>query len=95
MKDNSRPDPFSTSKLVCPTCGVAFRFEETVTPPFCSNRCQLIDLGRWLDEEIGVPFEGEPGETPVEYRDVDDDVSSDASSGGRNTGGESTGIQDL
>ena len=25
--------------------------------PFCSERCRLIDLGRWLDEEIGVPVE--------------------------------------
>ena len=25
--------------------------------PFCSERCRNIDLGRWLDEGIGVPFE--------------------------------------
>ncbi len=25
--------------------------------PFCGERCRLIDLGRWLDEEIGVPVE--------------------------------------
>jgi hypothetical protein len=25
--------------------------------PFCSERCRLIDLGRWLDEEHGLPVE--------------------------------------
>ncbi len=24
--------------------------------PFCSERCRRIDLGRWLDEDISVPF---------------------------------------
>jgi endogenous inhibitor of DNA gyrase (YacG/DUF329 family) len=23
--------------------------------PFCSERCQLIDFGRWADEEYRVP----------------------------------------
>jgi endogenous inhibitor of DNA gyrase (YacG/DUF329 family) len=23
--------------------------------PFCSDRCRLIDLGRWADEEYRVP----------------------------------------
>jgi uncharacterized protein len=25
--------------------------------PFCSERCRLIDLGRWLDEKHGLPYE--------------------------------------
>ena len=25
--------------------------------PFCSSRCQQIDLGRWFNEEIGLPVE--------------------------------------
>jgi endogenous inhibitor of DNA gyrase (YacG/DUF329 family) len=29
----------------------------------------LVDLGRWLEEDIGLPHEGDPGDTPVEYRD--------------------------
>lgn len=31
----------------------------------------MADLGRWLDERHGLPYEGEAGETPVEYRDED------------------------
>jgi uncharacterized protein len=23
--------------------------------PFCSNRCKLIDLGRWLDADYKIP----------------------------------------
>lgn len=23
--------------------------------PFCSDRCQVIDLGRWLDEKYVIP----------------------------------------
>ena len=28
--------------------------------PFCSKRCQEIDLGMWLNESYGIPFEGDP-----------------------------------
>ena len=31
--------------------------DETEAPPFCCERCRLIDLGRWLDEDIGLPHE--------------------------------------
>lgn len=27
--------------------------------PFCGRRCQQIDLGRWLNEDYGVPLEPE------------------------------------
>ncbi len=40
----------------CPSCG------QTIQPvsvsqflPFCSDRCRLVDLGRWLNEEHSVP----------------------------------------
>ena len=46
-------------KSKCPTCGKRFRMDETDAPPFCGQRCRLIDLGRWLDEDIGVPFESD------------------------------------
>jgi len=41
--------------LRCPTCGVAFDASQSGTRPFCSKRCQQIDLGRWLGEQIGLP----------------------------------------
>ena len=27
--------------------------------PFCSDRCKLIDLGRWLDDKYQIPVVGE------------------------------------
>lgn len=26
--------------------------------PFCSFRCQLVDLGKWLGEEYRIPLDG-------------------------------------
>lgn len=23
--------------------------------PFCSERCQMLDLGKWMNEDIGLP----------------------------------------
>ncbi len=57
------PTPRRPSSLSCPTCGKRFLFSETKTPPFCSERCQLIDLGRWLNEEVSLPVESEPDPT--------------------------------
>lgn len=74
------PDSNGDSKLTpmtCSTCGRSFYLEHSPTPPFCSERCQLIDLGRWLDESIGLPHEGDPGDTPVEYRHEDPDDAAD------------------
>jgi endogenous inhibitor of DNA gyrase (YacG/DUF329 family) len=34
--------------------------------PFCSARCRLIDLGRWLDEKNSIP---------IQRRSADDDES--------------------
>ena len=45
--------------LRCSTCGNQFDPDETPAMPFCSERCKQIDLGRWLDEEYGVPHETE------------------------------------
>ncbi len=54
--------------MVCSTCGNDFLLDETEAPPFCSQRCRMIDLGRWLDEDIGVPHEGGPEAERVDFR---------------------------
>lgn len=40
----------------CPVCRaqVAPR-EENADFPFCSERCRLLDLGRWLDASYRIP----------------------------------------
>ncbi|ORM73749.1 DNA gyrase inhibitor YacG [Pantoea wallisii] len=44
----------------CPNCGKDVMWDE-LSPwrPFCSKRCQLIDLGEWAAEEKRIPSEGD------------------------------------
>lgn len=40
----------------CPTCGKAVQWSERERwRPFCSERCQLIDLGEWLGGMRRIP----------------------------------------
>ncbi|MDE1189600.1 MAG: DNA gyrase inhibitor YacG [Pantoea sp.] len=44
----------------CPNCGKDVMWDE-LSPwrPFCSKRCQLIDLGEWAAEEKSIPSSGD------------------------------------
>lgn len=68
-----RPKRVATQReragITCSTCGRRFFLDETSAPPFCSERCKLIDLGRWLDEDIGVPHEGGPVDGEITEHD--------------------------
>ena len=54
-------------QVKCPTCGKrVVRAAEREAPffPFCSERCKLVDLGKWFDEghRIEEPIQrGEQG----------------------------------
>lgn len=51
--------------LKCPTCGRRVKYNdrsEVPEHPFCSERCRLIDLGKWFDEEYRVIS---PAENPA------------------------------
>jgi len=41
--------------VTCPLCGTTFDPSQSRSMPFCSERCRLIDLKRWLGEEYTVP----------------------------------------
>ena len=41
----------------CPTCKGPSIKEGNKLYPFCSERCHLVDLGRWLGEEYRIPEE--------------------------------------
>ena len=44
----------------CPICKKpidALAAQRNEASPFCSNRCKLIDLGRWLDERYQIPVD--------------------------------------
>lgn len=60
--------------LRCPTCGVRFSVESSQALPFCSERCRQVDLGRWLNEQHGLPRIPDPedDEPPGENGHADD-----------------------
>jgi hypothetical protein len=40
----------------CPICRQPIaNARENRTAPFCSDRCRLVDLGRWLSDTYRVP----------------------------------------
>jgi endogenous inhibitor of DNA gyrase (YacG/DUF329 family) len=53
-------------KAKCPICKKPVRCRRDKNEPnskwlpFCSERCKLIDLGRWLDADYSIPVEPEP-----------------------------------
>lgn len=39
----------------CPQCGKEHQWDtRNPSRPFCSERCKLIDLGKWVNEEYRV-----------------------------------------
>jgi uncharacterized protein len=47
----------------CPICQKRFEIstlDDLPSFPFCSERCKLIDLGRWIDGTYAIPA----GEAP-------------------------------
>ena len=52
-----------STRLACPICGKENDYFAPPLGPFCSDRCKLIDLGRWLGGKYQIP---------VAEEDVDD-----------------------
>ena len=47
-----------SKKLVvdCPNCGAPVAWDSASRfRPFCSERCKLIELGKWADEAYNIP----------------------------------------
>jgi endogenous inhibitor of DNA gyrase (YacG/DUF329 family) len=55
--------------MQCPICQREFKRDDSPAMPFCSERCKLIDLGRWLEEGYTLPMFPDPeaDETPPEW----------------------------
>lgn len=51
-------------KIICPLCKKTTTWEENPWRPFCSERCKLIDLGKWASGEYRI--EGEKKEEEEE-----------------------------
>ncbi|EKE71429.1 DNA gyrase inhibitor YacG [Gallaecimonas xiamenensis] len=55
--------------VACPICGKSVPWsEQSPFRPFCSKRCQLIDLGEWASGDRAIPAEEE---SPSESDDLD------------------------
>jgi endogenous inhibitor of DNA gyrase (YacG/DUF329 family) len=61
-------------RVKCPQCGNAVEWKESPYRPFCSERCQLIDLGAWIEERYVIPGDSiDPGDSAPAPRDRDGD----------------------
>ncbi|MCP5163027.1 MAG: DNA gyrase inhibitor YacG [Hahellaceae bacterium] len=52
--------PATGIEVKCPTCQKTVIWNQASTwRPFCSKRCQLIDLGSWAEESYRIPSKNE------------------------------------
>jgi len=45
----------SLAGVVCPKCRKPVKWEGNDYRPFCSERCQLLDLGAWAEGGYSIP----------------------------------------
>ncbi len=58
--------------IKCPSCNKAVAWLiSNPHRPFCSERCQLIDLGEWADENRSIPVD--PDHDDITAIDLDRD----------------------
>lgn len=58
----------NSKKIACPRCGKPNTWlPDNSYKPFCSDRCKLIDLGEWANENRKIPAE----QAPLESSDED------------------------
>ncbi len=41
--------------ISCPICKKESEWEDNPFRPFCSERCRLLDLGKWASEDYRIP----------------------------------------
>ncbi len=61
----------------CPRCGKRGRWFSSQWGPFCSERCKLIDLGQWFNEEHKISRELKP----KDFEDIEDLPMTDSPDG--------------
>ena len=73
----------SEKRIKCPTCKKEGAWFTGPFGPFCSHRCKLVDLGKWLGEEhcISEPLR------PDQLQDPDSKVAANGSDGSERTKG--------
>jgi uncharacterized protein len=73
--------------LTCPTCSKSLQIktmDDLPSFPFCSERCKMVDLGRWIDgayviptrngsDKPGGPVSDDPGEANLAMSEPEED----------------------
>ena len=59
----------SPARVKCPTCRREIDWANTPFRPFCSERCRLIDLGKWASGKYVIS-------SPV--TDADDEIDAES-----------------
>lgn len=49
----------ASRRMICSVCETSFDPADSAHLPFCSARCRQVDLGRWLNESYGLPYESD------------------------------------
>jgi endogenous inhibitor of DNA gyrase (YacG/DUF329 family) len=42
------------TEIKCPQCKKPVLWQDNPDRPFCSERCRLVDLGRWADDSYRI-----------------------------------------
>ena len=63
MQDGER-----ARSALCPICKKRTAWRENPCRPFCSERCRMIDLGKWAAEQYRIP--GEKKDAGAEEEDA-------------------------
>jgi endogenous inhibitor of DNA gyrase (YacG/DUF329 family) len=59
--------PAGSPIVSCPRCRAQTPYgPENKGRPFCSERCRMIDLGKWAAEDYRVPTPDAPSDVPTE-----------------------------
>jgi endogenous inhibitor of DNA gyrase (YacG/DUF329 family) len=57
----------SVKIVSCPRCGAKTEYSpQNKWRPFCSERCRMIDLGKWAAEDYRLPEQDDPSSKPPE-----------------------------
>lgn len=60
--------------VACPRCKKSTVYsDKNPYRPFCSERCRLIDLGQWAEEEYRVPLAPEDVNEEILLEETDED----------------------
>jgi uncharacterized protein len=61
------PAMINRKKIRCPICEKEALWDDNPFRPFCSERCKLIDLGKWASEDYRIA--GKKDDPPGDDRD--------------------------